>query len=172
MSRKSKRQSPRDWLKSLVRKNACFVLPVISLAFSSHQWGSWLFLTSLPLCALYRCILWWQDAQKISAEKKRIMLLAYFWRYGYFSLIPLLCGILSALFPHQPLDRWLGYCVLFYGVYTLLISLSMCRHFICGMQDANHQEMRPYARPIPNSRRDGVCIALFFIVLGLLSLLL
>lgn len=168
MSHKKKR-SPHERRMYFLKKNACFALTGIGLIFSAHRWGALLFLLSMPFCFLYRCFFWWREDQKNSVKEKRIMLLAYFWRYGHALLLPPLI-VVGSLLNHVFPARWIGYYALFYGVYTLLIALNMCKHFICGMQDANHQKMRPYARPVPDSQRDGIFIALFFIAMGLLLL--
>lgn len=168
--RANRKKHPIQWT-ALLKKYAFLAMPLVGLIFSGSRFGTWLLLLSFPVCFFCYCQIQWREDRKGTPQAKRIKLLARFWRYGYWMLFPPLAGIKAAFLPDVCADCLFGYFVLIYGVYTFMISLALCRHFICGMQDWNHQEMRPYASPPPHSQRDGLSIAFLSIALSLLLLM-
>lgn len=165
-----KKKHPIKWT-ALFKKYAFLAMPLAGLIFSGTRFGNWTLMLSFPVCFFFYCRIKWQEDRKSTPEAKRIKLLARFWRYGYWMLFPPLATIRAAFFPDVCADCLFGYFVLFYGVYMFMISLTMCRHFVCAAQDWSHQEMRPYASPPPHSQRDGIGIALLCIALAALILM-
>lgn len=168
--KKKKRLSPRQRRKLFFRRNVCWVLPVLCLLLI-QRWSRVIhvLLLSLPLCFVWREIFLWREDTQHSTEEKRILLLARIWRYEWIALLPLAYEIEILLCP----GRWphhYFYLPLGYGIYTIVIALSKCRHFVCGMQDIAHRPMRPYARPMPGDCRQGVLLGLCFAALGIWGL--
>ena len=164
--------TPRDRRIRFLRRNAWFALPLalFAAALSDGRWnGVWTraLLFSFPLCFCWQEAFLWRETANETADARRILLLARFWRHGFFTLIPAASVPLTALFPAR--DGFvlaLGGGVLAYGAWTVAIALAECQYFACGMQDIAHRPMRPYARPTPRDRREGVRLGLLFIAMG------
>lgn len=170
--------TPRDRRIRFLRRNAWFALPLalFAAALSDGRWnGVWMraLLLSFPLCFCWREAFLWREAANETAATRRILLLARFWRYGFFTLIPAASIALTVLFPERDgFGLALGGGALAYGVWTLAIALAECRYFTCGMQYIAHRPMRPYARPMPRDRREGVQMGLIFLAIGAAALCL
>ncbi len=154
--RKRHRSSPRQ----LALKYAYLILPLASLLLPGSL-RAYVFVWSLPICWGYTAAYAWRMEKHASVQEKRIKLMARFWRYGYFTL-------LAPLWLHCRTNAALAIGSIAYGIYTLLIAACGARHFVCGMQDAGHAPMKPYAQLSNKDRRDGIFIGTFFIVMGIL----
>lgn len=166
MAHKKKRKTFSEWLKRMLLKYGCIALFLPGLLITPSEYVPAVLFGLALLCYVWVVIFNWREDIKSDSRTKRIKLLAHFWRYGYTIL----------LIPSLPLIRhrkFLFTAVALYGAYTIVIACAMCKHFVCGMQDASHQPMDPWKRRIPTDsyRRDGLLMGIFFLILGIIGLI-
>lgn len=114
---------------------------------------------------------------KHKKENALDIILAHFWRYGYFFtmiLIPMLAK-------NKEMYSIMLFCeVIVYGIWTIMISRMPTRYFLLGMLDAERQKMK-LAESDYNStklkqwQKEGLWMGLifsFFGVIGLIVMLL
>jgi len=108
----------------------------------------------------------------ISEEKKIDILLATFWRYGYF-----LCtlGIIAVFGNKDNFMIILGVGMIIYAIYTWIIASIPTRHFLLGMLDAEHRPMKlagsGYTRFLDKWQAEGKFISLFFAILNIVLII-
>jgi hypothetical protein len=105
-------------------------------------------------------------------EKKKIIALAYFFRYGYIASM-IMISLLVQIFGFEEFSRViLSVLVLFYGVYMLVGLKFKFIHVYCGMQEAYRLKMNPN-RPFEFTKqmsRDLKIIGIFFVIAGVVLL--
>lgn len=169
MARKKKKKSSfRASLKRALLKYGCLALFLPGWLIAPPQYDfAVTFLLALACYAYIEAFNWREDA-KSDRRTKRIKLLARFWRYGYF----VLAAALSLLIRMEQRRLFLFAAISLYGGYTIVIACALCKHFICGMQDASRQPMNPWKRTIPTAscQRDGLFMGFFFLIFGIIGL--
>lgn len=169
MSKKRNYRNPRNTWKHKLLKYGPLVLFLPAWLITPPNYVPVVTSILIFCCYIYLETFNWIDNRKTSSKEKCIFLLARFWRYGY---IAVLLAIMLLSHSEQRYKTLISHEIMLYGAYTIIIALSMCHHFICGMQDASHQPMNPYMRKIPRStyRRDGLLIGSIFLILGIFGL--
>lgn len=166
MAHKKKRRTFSEWLKHTFFKYGCIALFLPGWLVAPSNYDPAVTFGLALLCYTWVEIFNWHEYTKSDSRTKRIKLLARFWRYGY--IILLITSL--PLIRHR---KFLFAAVVLYGIYTIVIACAMCKHFVCGMQDASHQPMDPWKRRIPTDsyRRDGLFMGIFFLALGVIGLM-
>jgi hypothetical protein len=105
-------------------------------------------------------------------EKKRILALAYFFRYGYIGSMIVISFLVQILGLNEFSKVIIGVFVLLYGVYMLVGLRFKFVHVYCGLQSAYYQKMTPH-RPFEftqKMKRDLKYIGIFFVIGGIVFL--
>jgi hypothetical protein len=105
-------------------------------------------------------------------EKKRILALAYFFRYGYIGSMIVISFLVQILGLNEFSKVIIGVFVLLYGVYMLVGLRFKFVHVYCGLQSAYYQKMTPH-RPFEftqKMKRDLKYIGIFFVIGGIVLL--
>lgn len=108
----------------------------------------------------------------LSSTQKSVLVLALFWRYGYWVLMILMCLLLG---------RYIDSGILFslfsigYGVYSLVISKKEAKHFMVGMLDVEHRSIKNvnynYCKSqMKEWKHEIKWVSIFFIFLGAILL--
>ena len=104
----------------------------------------------------------------VSKEKKMDIILALFWRYGYFVCTLVIIAVLGNKDNHTII---VGIAGIIYAIYTWIIASIPARHFLLGMLDVCHQPMKlagsGYTRFLDKWKAEGKFISLFFGILGI-----
>lgn len=105
-------------------------------------------------------------------EKKKIIALAYFFRYGHIASMIVITILIQNLGFKDFSQVILSVLVLGYGVYTLVGLKFKFIHVYCGMQEAYRLKMNPN-RPFEFTQqmsRDLKIIGIFFVIAGIVLL--
>jgi hypothetical protein len=113
-----------------------------------------------------------KDATVLSDKQvRKVLILAYFWRYGFFCVIAIMLPGGAFLFGGEAGGLFgLSIGMGIYGCYLLLGAVLGFRHIYCIYQNANHQKMTPnqiYWNTLKKSDIYGVPI--FCIAIGLIG---
>ena len=104
----------------------------------------------------------------ISKEKKVDIVLALFWRYGYFVCTLVIIAVFGNKDNHTIIG---GIAGIIFAIYTWVIASIPARHFLLGMLDVYHQPMKlagsGYTCFSDKWQAEGKFISLFFGILGI-----
>jgi hypothetical protein len=106
-------------------------------------------------------------------SRRLIICLAYFSRYGYFTLMVVVLWILKIFGITGDIISYTLFGMLnLYGIYLLVGLRLKFKHLYCAMQNAYHQKMTPYYSFdfTFEMGRDLKFICCFFIVLGFIGI--
>lgn len=110
-----------------------------------------------------------KKARPWNRQERRIVRLAWFFRYGYFGLMLVLLFVLGALGAGREVRASLIFgMMLLYGLYFLIGLRLRFRHLYCVIENANHQRMTPGNRGgfTKSMRRDILGVGWIFVVIG------
>ena len=114
-------------------------------------------------------------------NEKRLLITAYFWRFGIIALAFLLPLILGSIFfnieslkPYTPFAVFISAGIPFVAMGTdyILGCIFEFDHMILIDQDCSHQKMNPYNLTWNVSKKEFIGVGLIFLILGIVMIVL
>lgn len=109
-------------------------------------------------------------------NERRLLITAYFWRFGVITLaflLPIILGLvffnIESLNPYTPFAIFISIGIPFVaiGLDYILGCIFEFDHIILIDQDCSHQKMNPYNLSWNVSKKEFIFVGLIFLVLGI-----